>query len=267
MNDLILRFRGFSLRWAVVITFVCTGVVEFISLMGGHSLLYTGLVMVITSTFLYVTLTVQAIDNDEQAIKISYIIIVAYIVCAFSYFVAIKDTPDFALSMLNDIVSGNSATSSIESWSREVALSMAPYSTLMNILMLIAWGLGFKYIKKRYMLVWIMGMAAQIILGFGTFLIFIFGVTQYDTFSMCTNINMVVSLIFMIALLTINNKKSIETPKEITPIFIENPNTNEQRQTQASNKTRQLFQLKELLDSGILTQEEFDSEKKKILNS
>ncbi len=29
----------------------------------------------------------------------------------------------------------------------------------------------------------------------------------------------------------------------------------------------QLFQLKELLDGGILTQEEFDMEKKKILNS
>ena len=33
-----------------------------------------------------------------------------------------------------------------------------------------------------------------------------------------------------------------------------------------TNITQKLFQLKELLDSGILTQEEFDTEKKKILN-
>lgn len=33
------------------------------------------------------------------------------------------------------------------------------------------------------------------------------------------------------------------------------------------SKTDQLFKLKELLDGGILTQEEFDTEKKKILNS
>lgn len=36
---------------------------------------------------------------------------------------------------------------------------------------------------------------------------------------------------------------------------------------QIQSKTDQLFKLKELLDSGILTQEEFDNEKKEILNS
>ncbi len=33
-----------------------------------------------------------------------------------------------------------------------------------------------------------------------------------------------------------------------------------------TEKTKRLFELKELLDSGVLTQTEFDSEKKKILN-
>ena len=34
-----------------------------------------------------------------------------------------------------------------------------------------------------------------------------------------------------------------------------------------SSKSEQLLKLKELLDGGILTQDEFDTEKKKILNS
>jgi len=38
-------------------------------------------------------------------------------------------------------------------------------------------------------------------------------------------------------------------------------------QSISKTKVEQLIQLKELLDSGILTQEEFDAEKKKILNS
>ena len=34
-----------------------------------------------------------------------------------------------------------------------------------------------------------------------------------------------------------------------------------------TSKMESLFELKKLLDSGVLTQEEFDNEKKKILNS
>ena len=46
-----------------------------------------------------------------------------------------------------------------------------------------------------------------------------------------------------------------------------NNNTGNGETKQMSSKTEQLFKLKELLDGGILTQEEFDNEKKKILNS
>ena len=265
MNDLILRLRGFSLRWAVVIMFVCTIAIGLISIIGGHNLGLTGLVTAISAALLYVTLTVHAIENEEQAVKLSYIIIVANVVSAISSFVALKDSPDFAGSMANDILNGNSAISSIESWTVGTVISQAPYSTLMNALMIIAWGLGFKYISKRYMLAWMTGMAAQIILGFGTLLIFLYGVTQYDTFSMCNNISMVVTVIFLIALLTINDKKVIESKPQTRPITLEKPQSIEQPQT--SNKTQQLFQLKELLDSGILTQAEFDAEKKKILNA
>lgn len=265
MNDLILRLRGFSLRWAVVIMFVCSIAVGLISIIGGHNLGLTGLVTAISAAFLYVTLAVHAIDNDEQAVKISYIVIVAYIVSAISGFVTLKGSPDFAGSMVNDIFNGNSATSSIESWTVGTVISQAPYSTLMNVLMIVAWALGFKYINKRYMFAWIMGMAGQIIVGFGTLLIFIHGITQYDTFTMLNNIGSAVTLLFLIALLTINDKKAVETKKEVKPIISEKPQPVEQPQT--SNKTQQLFQLKELLDSGILTQAEFDAEKKKILNS
>ena len=46
------------------------------------------------------------------------------------------------------------------------------------------------------------------------------------------------------------------------------PNNNHNNETPNQlSKTELLFKIKELLDSGILTQEEFDNEKKKILNS
>lgn len=45
------------------------------------------------------------------------------------------------------------------------------------------------------------------------------------------------------------------------------PQTTPSTSASSTDKTTRLYQLKELLDSGILTQEEFNTEKKKILNS
>ena len=45
------------------------------------------------------------------------------------------------------------------------------------------------------------------------------------------------------------------------------PQTMPSTSATSTDKTTRLYQLKELLDSGILTQEEFNTEKKKILNS
>ena len=244
--------------------FVCTIATGFISIVGGHSLGLTGVVTAIVIALVYITLTVHAIDNDEQAVKLSYIIIAAYIISLITSFTTLKDSPDFVGSMTNDIFNGNSPTSSIENWVVENAVNNAPYTLVMNILMIVVWGLGLKHINKRYMLAWIMGMASQIVACFGTF--FQFDPNTFDVYSKCNNISAVIAFIFLIALLTINDKKEtpnkkpeVKTVAPQEPVSVEQPNT--------LNKTEQLFKLKELLDSGILTQNEFDSEKKKILNS
>lgn len=57
-----------------------------------------------------------------------------------------------------------------------------------------------------------------------------------------------------------NNNVDKDTPSA-TPVIDVSSSKNLK-----TNITQKLFQLKELLDSGILTQEEFDTEKKKILN-
>ena len=190
----------------------------------------------------------------------------ANIVSMISGFVGFKDSPDFANTITNDIFSGNNPLSSVEEWVAATVINAAPYTTIMNILMVIAWGLGLKHISKKFTLAWIMGMAAHIIAGIGSLLLFIYGILQYSTFNMLNTICSVITFIFLIALLTINDKKETPNKKlEVKKVTSQEPVSVEQPKT--LNKTEQLFKLKELLDSGILTQNEFDSEKKKILNS
>ena len=56
------------------------------------------------------------------------------------------------------------------------------------------------------------------------------------------------------------SKNAIKTPQQA-------PNNSQQSCSDISGKSEELMKLKSLLDAGVLTQEEFDSEKKKILNS
>ena len=62
--------------------------------------------------------------------------------------------------------------------------------------------------------------------------------------------------------------------ENVVPASIESTTSNdaklsEQKKTEPkkTDKTQELFKLKSLLDSGVLTQEEFDKQKKEILNS
>ena len=57
-----------------------------------------------------------------------------------------------------------------------------------------------------------------------------------------------------------NKQRLKEVPK---PILY---NKKVKKETLNKDKTQQLFDLKKLLDAGVLTKEEFDKEKKKILN-
>jgi hypothetical protein len=63
-----------------------------------------------------------------------------------------------------------------------------------------------------------------------------------------------------------NNKPETTTPKVCSTEFANVPSKNNV-ESGIIGKSESLMKIKELLDSGILTQEEFDNEKKKILNS
>ena len=85
---------------------------------------------------------------------------------------------------------------------------------------------------------------------------------NYSTFTVCNNISSVIAVILMITLLCIGGKNKVSNT--ITGKVAAHANKNNKDITSKSNE---LIKLKELLDSGVLTEEEFDNEKKKILNS
>lgn len=64
--------------------------------------------------------------------------------------------------------------------------------------------------------------------------------------------------------------QSTKLTQDINPVSLSNKDSSNEPDTKSvgiTDKAKLLFGLKELLDSGVLTQEEFDNEKQKILNS
>lgn len=68
----------------------------------------------------------------------------------------------------------------------------------------------------------------------------------------------------------IKHVQSTKLTQDINPVSLSNEDSSNEPDTKSvgiTDKAKLLFGLKELLDSGVLTQEEFDNEKQKILNS
>lgn len=257
MKEIILSLRKISLRLTIVIMFIASIVVGLFSLANGRSLGVTGIVMAITITLFYVTFTVYAIEDDKKAVRTSYIFISACIISMLGSFSAFNESPDFANMIVDDIFSGNN---SLGSWANQTVSSSAPYTMLMNVLMLVGFFYSFRSVSKKFKATWWLGVMAQIFSACGTLVILMN--ENYSTFTVCNNISSVIAVILMITLLCIGGKNKVSNT--ITGKVAAHANKNNKDITSKSNE---LIKLKELLDSGVLTKEEFDNEKKKILNS
>jgi hypothetical protein len=75
---------------------------------------------------------------------------------------------------------------------------------------------------------------------------------------------LLLSFVAIVILLIVGGKPQISQKSDVEKSV---PTTTQQTSINQDTLSKKLFQLKELLDGGILTQEEFDAEKKKILNS
>lgn len=273
MNNIILSLRNFSLRAAVAIVFVLTIVVGIWGVLGGGGLKITGVVGVVTMALMYVTFTVHAIDVDDKAVKVSYVMLAAYAVSLLNVLINMGDYPD----IIGMILGGDS----VESWAYGVVLTSAPYSLVMNLLMMGALIWGMKDVNKRFSIVWLIALIAQGISCICILILFTDN-SRYDLYTIFSNISGAFGVLLVAALLIMGGRSLTPTlPKReggyaVKPDVSPQPLESSLQSSQTSQpvtdgdvmteKTKRLFELKELLDSGVLTQTEFDSEKKKILN-
>lgn len=256
MKEAILSLRKISLRLTIVMMFVVSIAVGLFSLASGGSLGITGMVMAITIALFYVTFAVYAIEDDKRATITSYIFISAYIISMLGSFRAFNESPDFSSMIINDFLFGNG---SVDSWAIQTVSTSAPYTMLMNILMLVGFFYSFRSVSKKFNVAWWMATIAQLVSTCGSFVILMN--YNYSTYTVCNNISGVIAIILMITLLCIGGKNKINNASAIQGVTYKSQNKND-----ITSKSQELIKLKELLDSGILTEEEFNNEKKKILS-
>lgn len=266
MNSIILKLRGLNPKWTVFISIAVPLVVTIASIGSDENFCFAGILTVIASVLLYTTLAVHAIEKDEKAILVSYFVIAAYIVSAVMTFNTFEDTPGFRTAITDEICNFRNPIESLNKFAASTVINNAPYSFLMNVIMVVAWSVGLKHINKKYLLTWITGLACNIILGFGNLFVLTDDIQGYDTYKICSNLCGAITIVFFISILCVKDSKKKPNGKENEALDIPHPQKIVETSTESS-KRNQLFKLKELLDSGLLTQAEFDIEKKKILNS
>jgi membrane protein len=262
MKEVILSLRKVSLRWSIVIVFAATFIVGLFSLFNGKSLGLTAIITSLTITLFYVTFAVQAIEKDEKAVVTSCIFMAAMLCSIGGSFRIFNESPDFGNMLLGDVFGGND---SMQNWAYESVESSAPYTLLMNILMLVGFFISINNIKKKFVFAWWVAIIAQIVSTWGTFVVF--SNSDFSTFQTCNNASSVITFVLLITVLCIGGKtKSNFTKNEVQYTKSEMPKPVSPETNSIVNKSEDLMKIKELLDSGILTEEEFNNEKKKILN-
>lgn len=268
MDEYILKLRGFDLRLALLIIFVSIIAIMVIFFKNDYNMGFGTGIMIVISTLYFITLVVHSIDRDDIALVVSK---VSLGLCAIGFIASLMtygDMPTFSNIDPFEFLFGKS---SIEVWTEGMTIKSAPASVLTGIVEIAAIWYLLRYINKTYRAVWIMLI---IILAISTLAAFVLtlGGSDYLVFHKAISVWAIPLSIVQLAMIfkaASNEKKrtSVIKPQETyRPTNTEESTTNP-KDNATSDRTKQLFQLKELLDGGILTQEEFNNEKKKILNS
>lgn len=259
MNELILSLRNFSLRIAILLMFVLTLVIGLWGIIGGGSMKITGVVGAVTIALVYITFAVHAIDNDDKAVKVSYVMLAAYAVSLLNALMNWGDYPDFA----GMIFSGDS----VEDWAYGVAQASAPYSLLANVLIAGALIWGIRDVNKKFTIAWIVALIGQGVTCIGAFVLFS-GSYDFGVYTSINNIGSVFGGIMIVILLFTGGRAKQQTAQTLRPSaeMTAQPQPPAAPSAGQPGRMEMLVRLKELLDSGVLTQEEFDEEKRKILN-
>ena len=261
MNEYILKLRNINLRWLTIIFFVENIVLSIILTLSTDCLNWSFAVTAVMSIIIFVVLTVHAIEENNKALIVSYIFITAIIVELINAFSQFGDINVGSEAFSNDFFLG---TNDVETQVVGILIKSAPIALFSNICSLAAFIYGVFHINKKYMLVWILFLFGYAISAYQAYLLVSGGILNWESFSNLNSIMLLLSFVAIVILLIVGGKPQISQKSDVEKSV---PTTTQQTSINQDTLSKKLFQLKELLDGGILTQEEFDAEKKKILNS
>ena len=247
---------GFTLLTVVVITIVCMVVgiangfsdTQMMNCMGFVSVIST-----MGSMLVYTTFVSQAVSNDDKAVVTSWILIVAYIVSLIGSFLLFGDSDYGMQSYGQDFAKMN------------MAFKTYPYTMITSLISIAGMLYSAKDVRQKFKAVWWIAILASAVSGYGA-LSLSMSIFNYNTYETCAIIAFVVSFVFMIMLFYIGKRETAEQQCSDT-VATTASNKEQSSKSDLTNKGQELMKLKELLDANIITQEEFDTEKRKILNS
>ena len=260
MNNLILSLRNFSLRITILLTFVLLIVVGSCSIGSSGGMKITAVLTAVASALMYMTIAVHSIDDDDKAVKVSYVMLFAYVVSLFNALT--RDFPD-----IGDFFSIMFDEGGIEGWTYNFCRAAAPYALLMNVLMTGALIWGIRDVNKKFTVAWYVALIGYGISCISTFLLFSDN-CDYGVYTSISNVGNFFGIMQFVILLFIGGRTKRQTAQSLC-VSSEIPVDSRQpaEPTRQQDWMEGLASLKELLDSGVLTQEEFDEEKRKILNA
>lgn len=218
-----------------------------------------GLIYIVATCF-FITLVVHSIDRDDVALITSKITMAVCAIGVIGSIIAYRDMPTLSSIDPFDFLAGSS---SLDTWSENMTIKSAPYTTFTGVLGIIACGYLLRFVNKTFKWVWIILICILVISTIAACALALGGIEYYGLYLALSVLTMPFSFVQLCTIFYAAGKE-----KEKVQVFSNTTHTpNLEKQDNQLSKTDQLFKLKELLDGGILTQEEFDSEKKKILNS
>lgn len=250
------KVLGFTLLTVVVVTIACmvVGIANgFSETQMMHSIGSASVISTICGMLVSITFVSQAVSDDDKAVVTSWILILAYIVSLIGSFLLFGDSDYGMQSYGQDFAKMN------------MALKTYPYTMITSLISIAGMLYSAKDVRQKFKVVWWIAILASAVSGCGA-LSLSMSIFNYNTYETCTIIAYVVSLVFIVMLFYIG-KRETEGQQCSDTVSTTSSNNEQSSKSDMTNKGQELMKLKELLDANVLTQEEFDTEKKKILNS
>lgn len=262
MENLILQIRTLSLRKWILVSVAITFVTALIAWGAQSSGSYIASLTLgqVPNLLILIAVTAFAIENTQKIKTITLIYLIGVLVGIIGIFNAFGGL----MGVWFDFASSFTRTD-LQEIASYVVVKTTTFNMIEYLAFIVALVLGLSSLIRQFKLVWIL-FIITFALSFVNIFCLQMEVYMYDEYVM---VNMIPSCVFWAALIIILIK-GYKAPGVVTTQSLDSAASVEADSHDVSNsfitKSQNLFQLKELLDSGVLTPEEFEAEKQKILN-